>query len=206
MDKIWKDIKGYEGLYKISECGDIKKLDSFIFMPNGGRRIDNEKILVAHKNHKGYLQIRLSNAGARKTFIVHRLVALHFVPNPKNKPQVNHKDCNKLNNRFTNLEWCTNVENCCHAVINGLIKSNPKSIATLVNYSKSATGSKNNNATKVAHIRTGKTFGSTIEAAKEFGLTHSQMQKRLKKGKEFVRIHTIEEFMEWYRMNVEIWK
>lgn len=112
MEETWKDIKNYQGIYQISSFGKIKN--------NKG------KILKQFKNHKGYLVIQLSKNGDSKNYIVHRLVAKEFIPNPENKPQINHKNCNKEDNRIDNLEWCTNTENKAHAKIHGLCKSSPK--------------------------------------------------------------------------------
>ena len=112
MEETWKDIKNYQGIYQISNLGKIKN--------NKG------KLLKQFKNHKGYLTIQLSKNGDSKTYTVHRLVAQAFIPNPDNKPQINHKNCNKEDNKIDNLEWCTNNENKAHAKINGLCKSSPK--------------------------------------------------------------------------------
>lgn len=70
------------------------------------------RFLKQNPNTKGYPSVNLD----RKTTVVHRMVAKKFIPNPLNLPQVNHKDRNKKNNHFTNLEWCTNQENCEHAL------------------------------------------------------------------------------------------
>lgn len=106
MIVMWKDIEGYAGRYQVSSIGDI-------FSHKVGRR------LKVSTNKKGYNVIQLSCNGVSKSILVHRLVALHFIPNPKNKAQVNHKDCNKLNNHVTNLEWVTNEENQRHSWKNG---------------------------------------------------------------------------------------
>ena len=101
--EIYKDIQGYEGLYKISNKGNVKSL--------GNDRTRKERILKPTKNHKGYLQVCLCKQGKIKRFLVHRLVASAFIENPNNYPQVNHKDEDKTNNNVTNLEWCTNEYN-----------------------------------------------------------------------------------------------
>lgn len=98
MQEIWKDIEGYEGLYQVSNLGRTKSLKR--------KFVKEEKILTYTKNKKGYLQVSLTKNGKTKTERVNRLVAKTFIPNPKNLPQVNHIDGNKLDNSIENLEWC----------------------------------------------------------------------------------------------------
>lgn len=98
-NEIWKDIEGYEGNYKISNCGRVKSLNY--------RHTKKEKILKPHLNTSNYLQVELKG----KPFQIHRLVAKAFIPNPDNLPQVNHKDENTVRNDVDNLEWCTQQYN-----------------------------------------------------------------------------------------------
>ena len=103
MEKeIWKDIAGYEGLYKVSNLGRIKKL--------GNNFSCKEKILVNSDCH-GYLHVNLYKNGTRKSYLVHRLVALSFIENTNNYMEINHIDENKHNNCVENLEWCTRKYN-----------------------------------------------------------------------------------------------
>ena len=98
MEEIWKDIKGFEGLYQVSNMGRVKSVRKNIILKNQIAR-------------KGYERVILCINNSPKNYFVHRLVANAFIPNPDNLPQVNHKDENKLNNRVENLEWCTQKYN-----------------------------------------------------------------------------------------------
>ena len=98
MNEIYKDIPGYEGLYQISNLGNVKSLK-------------RNKILAKNNNGNGYLYACLSKDGQAKNYYIHRLVSQAFIPNPDNKPEVNHKDENKENNCVENLEWVTSKEN-----------------------------------------------------------------------------------------------
>lgn len=98
MEEVWKDIEGYEGLYQVSNLGRVKNVNKNI-------------IKKSTELSRGYLRIGLNKHGKTKKFYPHRLVAQAFIPNPKNKPCVNHKDCNPKNNCVDNLEWCTHKYN-----------------------------------------------------------------------------------------------
>ena len=98
IEKIWKPIIGYENLYKINNYGEVLSLRS-------------NKILKPNNNGIGYLIIQLCKNGKRKNYLIHRLVAEHFLDNPNNLPEVNHKDEDKSNNFVNNLEWCKHKYN-----------------------------------------------------------------------------------------------
>lgn len=110
--EIWKDVVGYEGKYLVSNHGVIKSLDRF--SDYRSRKVSG-KIITQWYNHRGYKLVSLHNNGKRG-FAVHTLVAKAFVNNPDNKPEVNHKDGNKENNFYKNLEWTTRLENQQHSV------------------------------------------------------------------------------------------
>lgn len=122
MIEEWRDVKGYEGLYQVSNFGEVKS----ILFKNNKCRFEREKIIKictrkGTGNHKDRTIVMLHDEGKRQNFGVHRLVAIAFLPNENNLPEVNHLDGNPLNNRIDNLEWCTRAENCKHAYDNGLM-------------------------------------------------------------------------------------
>lgn len=126
MKEIWKPVVGLENVYQVSSLGRVKRLKGF---SRKGTFIE-EKILKQNVNHKGYLTVHICEKERRRIRPVHRLVAEAFVENPLKKPQVNHKNGNKLDNRCENLEWVYNHENVLHACRHGLITDNyrPKRI------------------------------------------------------------------------------
>jgi hypothetical protein len=119
-NEIWKPIQDYIGLYEISNIGRVKSLKR-IKNGKGNSKIEvNERILSPYIKEKKYIIIHLCKNGKVKAFTIHRLVAIHFVNNPENKSIINHKDCNKHNNSWDNLEWVTSSENIKHAWDNGI--------------------------------------------------------------------------------------
>lgn len=105
MKEIWKDIKDYEGLYKVSNLGRVKSLISWV--PYTQKYTKKEKILKHRIEKSGYYCYCLTKNKVHKNYKEHRLVAEAFVPNPYNYPCINHKDENPQNNNAENLEWCT---------------------------------------------------------------------------------------------------
>lgn len=116
MQEVWKDIKGYEGLYQISNLGNVKSLKrkSLNF------KCEKDKILINCKTSQGYEKVMLCKNKQVKNQMIHRLVAKAFIPNPNNLLEINHIDGDKTNNKVSNLEWCTRSENIKHAYELGL--------------------------------------------------------------------------------------
>lgn len=110
--EMWKAIEGTNGRYEVSNTGKVRSNN---YLGHGG-----QKELSLSKDHKGYMRVRIYVGGTRKTIKVHRAVAEAFIPNPENKPEVNHKDGNKGKNFVENLEWSTGKENTLHAYASGL--------------------------------------------------------------------------------------
>lgn len=112
--EIWKDIKGYEGCYKISNTGKVLSTERTIVTKfNNRKHVTRNRLLKPFVNKRGYFIVSLNKNNMKTKYSIHRLVAEAFIPNPSNLPQVNHKDECKSNNCVENLEWCTakyNVE------------------------------------------------------------------------------------------------
>ncbi|MBQ4031321.1 MAG: HNH endonuclease [Bacilli bacterium] len=159
MKEVWKDIEGYEGLYKVSNLGNVKSMKYF--------HHEKEGILIGGIKKYGYRQVILVKKGKVKYMNVHRLVAQTFIPNPLNKPQINHIDGNKLNNCVNNLEWCTPSENQIHAYRTGL--------------KKPLCSEKNKYSKKVNQYdvenKLIKTYNAVREAARENGLNPRDISK-----------------------------
>ena len=120
-EEEWRPIKGYEGIYEISNLGRVKSLVGW----NGHSYVERERILAPYKqqSNKNYSRsvVKLFKQGVRRDFKVHRLVAEAFIPNPYKYEVVNRKDGNPLNNKVDNLEWCTQKMNVNHAINNELM-------------------------------------------------------------------------------------
>lgn len=159
-----KQVKGYEGIYSVNENGEVY---SHI----------KKRFLKSIKLKSGYRSVNLYKNKIKKKMLVHRLVAIAFIENPKNKPQVNHLDRNRSNNKVTNLEWCTAKENTVHSFKNGRTIWNKGKKSRSISESKK--GSKNPNSKKVIHIKSGKEFCSISEASKSLNIPKQTLYAQL---------------------------
>jgi hypothetical protein len=111
-EEVWKDVKGYEGIYQVSNFGNVKSL--------GNEFTRKERFLKLSPQSKGYLTVVLQKNATRKMILVHRIVAEYFLSNPLNKSQINHINGDKTDNKVENLEWVSHRENLDHAIKNNL--------------------------------------------------------------------------------------
>lgn len=128
-EEVWKPVVGWEGLYEVSNTGRVRSLDRQGVNEKGhGKR--NGKVLAPNYTKFGYIRVGLSINGKKTSYMVHRLVAEAFIPNPENLPFINHKDEIRNNNNAENLEWCTRLYNMrygnCREKIRASHINNPK--------------------------------------------------------------------------------
>lgn len=116
--EIWKDVPEFEGCYQVSNEGRIKSLERYVNVCGGGKRLLPERIIKPTVCRNGYLELQASRKGKKKVFLLHRLVAMLFIENPDNLPEVNHKDENRINCSAKNLEWCTSKYNANYGTRN----------------------------------------------------------------------------------------
>lgn len=155
MEKeIWKIIDGYNGLYYVSNLGNVKSFNK-----------NKEIILKSNLQKNGYIALNLYKNGKRITYTIHRLVAKAFIENPNNLPQVNHIDGNKLNNNLSNLEWCDNGHNIREAFRLGL-NSRKKGI-------------ENKRSKKIVNLKTNEVYYSLNEASIKLGMKRNKISYHL---------------------------
>lgn len=121
----WRPVEGYEGYYEVSNCGKVRSIPRRVRVNNQNGIFTKSypsKILKSYITTRGYELVKLCKKGVVKSYSVHRLVAKAFCSNTHEKPEVNHKDGDKLNNHASNLEWNTPSENQKHAFTEGLQK------------------------------------------------------------------------------------
>lgn len=152
MVEEYKNIPGYEGIYQISNYGNVKSL--------GNNKSRKEKLLKLQSKTNGYLFVTLYKNGKHNSYLVHRLVAQVFIPNPGNKPQVNHINGIKTDNNVKNLEWNTNTENVQHSHNTGLCENGIKA-----------------KSKPVLCTTTGEIFESINEASRQTGVSPSNIMR-----------------------------
>lgn len=168
MKEIWKDVIGYEGLYKVSNTGKVKSVGRSFEMCNRWnfpviiQVREKELIIAKYKNH-GYAYCTLSKNSKSKKFKMHRLISIHFIPNPNGFPFINHINAIRDDNRIENLEWCDHSHNMKHRFKMGYDHS----------------GVKNPSARKVIDTSTKQIFDTVKEAADKFSLNYNTLSGML---------------------------
>jgi hypothetical protein len=155
--EIYKDVVGYEGIYHVSNLGNVKRVSNFKSVNK--KYIHNHILIVSIK--KGYHYIRLTNNNKTKSYLVHRLVAMAFIDNPNNYNFVNHINGIKSDNNLENLEWCTHSQNIRHAIKIGL-KPTPK-------------GDDNKLSRKIIDTETGEIYHSTLTLSIKLGVNRGTL-------------------------------
>ena len=192
--EVWKDIQDYEGLYQVSNLGRVKSLGRFV----DKLRLhywQEEKTLKLRKRVDGYLSVCLSKNGKTKTFSVHRLVAVAFIPNPENKTEIDHINAIRTDNSVNNLRWVSHKENMNNSLtiaflsISKVGENNPfygKKLSEEIKrkISDRLSGKNNPKAHKVKNIDTNEIFNTVKEASIKYNVTFSAIVHAIKrKGK-----------------------
>lgn len=199
MKEIWKDVIGYEGLYQVSNKGRVKGLQRLKW--NGKTYCIIKEKIRKNVEFKGYRALILYKNAKQKRYLLHRIVAQAFIPNPKNKPQINHINGIKNDNRVSNLEWVSQLENNRHAWSIGLSTRNTYtkemrnkmsnsakgkiiSEQTKKKMSKRCSGSGNPKARKTIFKKYNDIyeFGTIKEACKIIGVSKYILLKHIKSG------------------------
>jgi hypothetical protein len=164
----WKEIKGFEDIYEISNFGNVK-------------RVKTQMLLKPRKHTNNYLRVCLCKDGTRKDFFIHRLVATAFIDNALNKMDVNHIDGNKTNNNVINLEWATRSENQKHAFATGLnrISEEHKKANAIFN------------SKQVVDLQTGFFFDSLKEACIVTNRSYTTAKKHIKHNSKIQRFQYV---------------
>lgn len=169
MQEIWVDLIGAEGLYKLSNNGILMSLSKTWICGQNTIRSKPDSIMSWANDENGYSIASVRINGKKKMISLHRQLAIHFIPNPENKPQINHKDGNTRNNNISNLEWATQSENTKHAYDTGLFRK------------RFEEESFNGKSVKITKKKTGEIFifPTLTKAAKDMGIHITTISQNL---------------------------
>lgn len=180
-DGDWVDIPGYEGLYQITSSGLVWSIPRIVGRCTGRSNVIRGKLLNVAVDDAGYCSVSLTDSSHKtKRYLLHRLVAQVFLPNPDNKPEINHKDGNKSNNCVDNLEWATRYENQYHASISGL-----STAWTSAHGKKMSDAALTVNNKPVLCVTTGEIFESRVSACKALGLGKDAVYISIKENRAY---------------------
>lgn len=180
MNEVWKYVPGYEGIYKVSNKGNLISCDRYVPDKRVGKQFVKGRVMKTYYDKNGYVRTQIWKDHKGRNISIHILVAMAFIPNPENKPQVNHKDGNKQNNCVENLEWVTTQENIDHAFRTNL-RVNPKP-------------EWNPRCKRIRCIQTNQEFVSISQAAKFYSINPYTLREKLYNVKpKFIKNHTLDE-------------
>ena len=171
-EEIWKPIKEFEGYYEVSNMGRVRSLNY--------KRTGKEKILKNIEDYKGYLEVGLTKNGKRKQFKVHRLVAEAFIPNPENKPCIDHINTIRNDNRIENLRWATHEENSNNPLTKKKMSENHREQIGENNHMYGRIGENNPKSKPIVQINPNtnevlNTYSGISEASRQTGFKHSNI-------------------------------
>lgn len=208
----WRDVEGYEGIYQVSRFGEVRSLDHYVKSKGDSLRLSRGCIRALDETQDGYLQVGLYNIETTgqplgEMRMVHVLVAKAFIPNPKNKPFVNHIDGNKKNNCVENLEWVTAKENTAHAIEHGL---RPRVNWLPESAKKNRDAWNEKQRVRVRCIETQEVFDSQSAAAEHFQVSTIDISQSVNKhtvcaGVHFVRADKVDYDIGVPDLDDEIW-
>ena len=181
FNEIWKPVKGYEGLYEVSNKGNVRSLDRYVMHGNRCCLLKG-KPKKAYFISTGYLMVDLYKNSQRTHYLIHRLVAEAFIPNPSNLPCIDHINTIRTDNRVENLRWCTRKEN----------SNNPLTIEHIISQ-------KNKSVYYIDEQGKRISFKSMTEAARKIGCSSSTITRALKENRP---IHGIQLYFETEKATV----
>lgn len=173
--EIWKDIKGFEGLYQVSNFGRVKSLERHRNGKRGAPTICKERILCLHRGKFGYLQACLCKDNKKHAPLVHRLVGEAFIPNTENLPCIDHIDGNRENNAVSNLRWCTTKENMNYSGVRNSISNTQKTSEACKRHQRDIQEKCKKPVVCIFPDGTVQEFDSAAAIEKEYGFGHSNI-------------------------------
>ena len=186
--EIWKPVVGFEGYYEVSNLGRVRSLTRTIIRSDGKVRTFKGAILSGTKHNKGYRDVVLTRGGVSTRYLIHRLVALAFIPNPDNKPELDHVNTIRTDNRVENLRWATRKENCGNEITHKRVLDRVNSSA--VKAKKLATKAKNGSRLAPKRVYQFTIDGVFVaeysnchEAARETGISFASISTVARQGK-----------------------
>ena len=171
MSVIWKDIPGFEGLYRVSNDGHVVGYKTEYRCGNNGqtKRVLQEREIIGDKDFYGHRRVTLYKNKTKRRAFVHRLVAEAFIPNPENKPEIDHINTDPSDNRVENLRWVTRLENQRNPITN--MKQHLAQLGEK-NYWFGKTGAMHHRSKKVMCVETGVVYDGVSEATRVTGIKH----------------------------------